>query len=150
MPDRALAIIAACGADPARWPAGERGGVAALAATPAIAAALAGARDLDGMLDAWAVDVAPHDFDALALARAAGGKPSRWHGWLAGAVMAAAVVTGFAVLTPSGPAVAPGIAPTTAGSPAASGAPPTAPPSDADREAFAMLFTPTADEDELI
>lgn len=148
-PDRALEIIAAHGADAARWPAGERAAVWALAETPAVAAALGQARALDALLGAWAVDVPPRDFDAVALARAGGGRSAQRRGWLAGAVMAAAVATGFAVLAPTSSPPA-GVASTTGIPRAASGAPARVPAGEADAEAFATLFTPTADEDELI
>ena len=67
---RALEIIAAYGADPARWPAAERAALRALAARPAVAAALVNAAALDGLLGDWArADVAMAAFESAALDR---------------------------------------------------------------------------------
>lgn len=171
--ERALAVIAAHGGDAAAWPEGERAAVAALAASDGrVGAALAEARALDVLLGAWAVDVVPRDYDAAALIAGAGtgagaGEavarsvlPRAARGWLAGAMLAAAAATGLVVLAPfeAGPAaVAVGGVGTGAsagtGSLAAAGAGALAGATGAgpgDDEVFAMLFTPTAEEDELI
>lgn len=146
--ERALEIIGAFGGEPTRWPAAERAALVALAARePRVAAAVAEAGELDGLLAAWAGDVVPRDFEPGASMPARGWQ--RYRGWLAGGVMAAAVATGLVVLAPRS-----AIAPTSiaSGSPGASAvvAPLAGPEREGDSEAFATLFTTTADEDELI
>lgn len=146
-PERAAEIITAYGGDPARWPAAERAAALALAGrNPALAAALAAARDLDSQLATWALDVPAKDFAPLDLAtpqprpRLA---PTRW--WAgAGLAALAAAVTGLAVLAP--PPTSQIVADRSANLPIAT----PASANEADFEAFATLFTPTADEDELI
>lgn len=151
---RALEIIAAHGADAARWPAGERAGVLALAGEPPVAAALADAIRLDALLCGWARDVAPMaglDADRLRpLARPAPARVPRR--WFAGGALAAAVAAGIAVLAPTGRGAAPTptIATNQPAAPSAALANGAASEATADAEAFVTVFTPTADEDELI
>ena len=94
---RALDIIAAMGADSARWPDDERAGVLALVAQPAVAAAAS----LDALLGDWAcADVAGAPFVAARLVPApvvVSARPLRR--WLAAGAMAAAVAAAV-VLTP--------------------------------------------------
>jgi hypothetical protein len=160
--ERALEIIAAHGADSRRWPADER--EAALLrsiADPAVAAALVEARQLDALLGAWAVDVAPlAPCDAAtlipvpAVRQTFGQRPfsqrQRW--WTGGAV--AAAITGL-LLMPALQAPSPLAPRTEIATNMISDVPPA--PSAAgesealaDEEAFATVFTPTADEDQLI
>ena len=152
-PERALEIIDAYGADSRRWPAEEREALTLLAmADPVVAAALAEARGFDTLLKGWASDVAPASpIDAEALIPRVA-TPARRTGWLLGAAMAAAL-TGLLVTTPwnrapQGPAVTiaandiPNVSPV----PSATGESEAL----AETEVFATVFTPTADEDQLI
>jgi hypothetical protein len=155
--ERALEIIAAYGADSRRWPADEREAVVLRSiADPAVAAALAEAKQLDALLGAWASDVAPRaPLDAAALipapvARQTFAQRQRW--WVGGAV--AAALTGL-LFMPDLQAPAPLTPRTQIASNMISDVPPA--PSAAgesqvlaDEEAFATVFTPTADEDQLI
>ncbi len=146
--ERALEIIAAYGADANRWPDAERGAVLELAATqPRVAAALAEARRFDALLAGWARDVVPSQFDVAAMAglrQAAPGLPVKR--WIAGSALAAAVAVGVAILAPmQDPAMqivsthSPVLSATAEGDAYGS-----------DAEVFAKVFTPTADEDEMI
>jgi hypothetical protein len=155
-PERALEIIAACGGDSRRWPVDEREAVTLLAiADPAVAAAAAEARQMDALLGAWAADVAPMaPLDAAALIPApamlaAPARPRQARWWLGGAV--AAALTGLFVQTPwnAGP---PPVEVAATDIPNVSPAPSAAGESEvlADDEVFAAVFTPTADEDQLI
>ena len=148
---RALEIIAAMGADSARWPDDERAGVLALASRPAVAAALAAAASLDALLGDWAcAEVTTAPFDAARLVPApvvVSVRPRRrWlaAGAMAAAVAAAAVLTPIAAVSPPNPAaqvaaVSPLPVPSaTAGS------------DDGSDAEFAYVFTPTVDEDALI
>lgn len=141
---RALAIIAACGADPARWPADERAAVLARTAQPAVATALREAAALDALLGDWAgVEVASTPFDAAASIPAPRMVPAprrRW--WAAGAL--AAAVAAAVVLTPM---PAPPRVQTVSQTPVASA---TGTSEAGDDAAFAYVFTPTVDEDALI
>ncbi len=147
---RALEIIAAMGADPARWPADERAHVAALASRPMIVAALREAAALDALLDDWAQPgVAAMPFDAAALIPAASvaaapAQQRRW--WAAGAV--AVAVAAAVVLAPM-----PGAVPTTQTARSISEDPvmsATGTSEAGDAAAFAYVFTPTVDEDAVI
>ena len=149
---RALAIIAAFGADPARWPADERAALLAIAGCPEVAAAMREAAQLDGLLGVWArteVAVPPFDADALVLAsRVALGPASRMASaprrrlWAAGAL--AAAVAAVLVLTPTS-------GPQTASTVSLAPVPSATEASEAgDDAAFASVFTPTVDEDALI
>lgn len=161
--DRALEILAACGADPARWPAAEREALRALAdRSPAVAQALAEARAVDAALAGWlaepeiAVSTARSDtaaaLAALAEARATAARPRpmrarRWWGGLAVAASLAAAV-GL-----SWPALNPATQPADTGGATIAGVQAPAPdPRDdtSDEEAlFALMFTPTIDEEPL-
>jgi hypothetical protein len=144
----ALEIIAAYGGDPRRWPDADRPAVLALVGDPVVAAALGEARTLDAVLVDWARDVAPAEFDAAAIASAAPVAAMR-RGWWAGGMLAAAVAVGLVVLAPSGPGSGPQapIVATNAAVPSATAA---GAELGGDAESFAQVFTPTADEDELI
>jgi ferric-dicitrate binding protein FerR (iron transport regulator) len=150
--DRALEIIAALGADPARWPDDERAAALALTGQPVIAAALADARALDALLGDWATaDVVAAPYDAARLTpRSAPVAPARRRGWMAAGALAAAVAAAV-VLTPMA-----SMAPEPAATQVAMNSPQMTVPSatvssdggsDAD---FAYVFTPTVDEDALI
>lgn len=153
--ERALEIVAAFGGDARRWPDDERGDVLALAAVDAgLAAAIAEARGMDALLSDWARDVAPVDFDAAAIVRDAAvvvpvSKPVTRPGrrWFAGSALAAAVAAGVLVLAPLGPA--PEVETVSVDSPVQS-ATAEGGALGSDAEAFAYVFTPTLDEDELI
>ena len=146
--DRALEIIAAYGADPARWPAEDRAAVLALAGKPAVAAALTDARALDALLGDWATaPVAGVPFDATRLTSPVA---PRRRGWIAAAALAAAAAA--AVIF--GPTRT--VTPTPAAPQIAMNTPQTAMPSamvsgeDSSDAGFAYVFTPTVDEDALI
>ena len=102
--ERALEIIAAYGAEAARWPMAEHDAVMALAGSDAaVVAALAEARRFDVLLHGWARDVLVRNFDAAAIIAAAPVVPARrgWAGarWMAGGALAAALL-GIAVIGP--------------------------------------------------
>ncbi len=157
---RALEIIAAYGADARRWPSSEREAVLALLASDAaVAVAQAEAQGMDALLAGWAGDVTPRSFDAAALIpvpAASGIARSRLmrapRGWLAGGALAAALAA-VLVLTPLGLGNAPEpLAPQTEiasnsllGSASAEGGSVVS-----NDEGFAFVFTPTADEEDLI
>ncbi len=160
---RALEILAAFGADPARWPADERAALQALATrSPAIAQALAEARAVDGTLAGWlsepAIAVSPARDDtaaalaALAEARTTGVRQRpmharRWWGRLAvAASLAAAVGLSWPALDPATP-------PADTGDAIIAGvqAPASDPRDDSSEEEalLALMFTPTIDEEPL-
>jgi hypothetical protein len=157
-PERALEIIDACGADSRRWPAEEREALTLLAiADPVVAAALAEARGFDSLLKGWATDVAPAaplDAETLIPAPAARtpARPSRAGWWLGGAM--AAALTGLLVTTPwnSSAPQAPAVTVAATDIPNVSPVPSATGESEvlAETEVFATVFTPTADEDQLI
>lgn len=154
--ERALEIIAAWGADSTRWPDDERAGVLALAARPAVAAALAEALPLDALLGDWArADVAAAPFDAARLVPAPAVVGRRAHPlrrWLAAGAMAAAVAAAV-VLTPIGQMPPVSLAqPATAVATIKLSTVPSATASgdDSSDAEFAYVFTPTVDEDTLI
>lgn len=146
-PDRALEIIAACGADPCRWPADERAALAMLVDDAAVAAALREAGDLDALLAGWAADVVPapaiDPATLIPLPPATGLRR-----WIGGGVAATALAAGLAllmVLPASPPATRIAVIPaTTAPSAAVESL------ASSDAAAFATVFTPTADEENLI
>lgn len=151
--DRALEIIAALGADAARWPEGERDAVLALRSRPNVAAALAEAAQLDALLGGWAqADVATLPFDSERLIPAVtvpATKPRLPRRWLAAGALAAAVA-GAVVLTPmpaSAPAPGPRIELASPQTPVPSA---TGASEDGVDAGFAYVFTPTVDEDALI
>jgi hypothetical protein len=156
-PERALEIIDACGADSRRWPAEEREALTLLAiADPVVAAALAEARDFDSLLKGWATDVAPAaPLDAATLipapaVRSASSQRQRW--WIGSAAAGAAIgllfLPNLQAQSPSEPPsqIAATMTQNVSPVPSATGE------SDvlAEAEVFATVFTPTADEDQLI
>lgn len=150
----ALEFIDCHGGDPARWPDAERGVVLALVAVDAdVAAALPAARRLDALVTGWATATPAAAFDLATITGLAqekppavqqGGWPLRWIG---GGALAAAVVAGLVILAPVQPAT--DIATVSTPSPVLSA---TAEGNGdlGDAEAFASVFTPTADEEDLI
>lgn len=153
--ERALEIINAYGADARRWPDDERGGVLALVANDAsVAVALAEARGLDGLLAGWARDVLPREYDAGAImAGASAAAPmvearSSVRRWFAGSAVAAAVALAIVMTSPQA-VVTPVPVEIAENSPVPS-ATVEGDGSSSDAEQFALLFTPTVDEDELI
>ncbi len=164
--DRALAIIAACGADPARWPDEDHASVLELAEDPAVAAALAEARRLDALIDGWATAPTANGIDAEAIAAlpqqlpvskpiaAPPPPPAPARGvraWLAGSAMAAAAATMLILAIPQrvDPTALP-IAGVGAETMASAGSAVTTTPGGAGDADFAAVFTPTADEEDLI
>lgn len=146
--ERAYEILASYGADAARWPADERAALLALAAAdPEVARALAAEQSLDAMLVGWARDVPPRQFDPAALlpapaATASGGRRGMVR-WAAGAAVAASLALALIGLPPGGGQVEQAQETVVA----------TALPADETvelEEGFAMFFTPTADEEDVI
>lgn len=147
----ALELIAAYGADAARWPQDRREAVLAFAASDAaVADALAEARRLDALLAGWARDVPARSFEVDALLPA--GRPVAapvrgWRAprWLGGGALAASVAVAL-LLGLGGQqqdfAVRDGGTPSPALE-SASGQPES-------MDDFALIFTPTADEEDLI
>jgi hypothetical protein len=155
--ERALEIIAACGADSRRWPADEREAALLCAiADPAVAAALAEARQFDALLADWAGDVVPRTpIEAATLIPAPVARPilSRRQRWWVGGALAGAIAgvvmmpaLQMAALSAPPPAIAVNTHSNVSPVPSATGESQDL----ADAEAFAAVFTPTADEDELI
>lgn len=138
---RAAEIIAAYGADPARWPDAERAtALDAVAASPALTAALAAARTLDAELAAWAR--APLDVADRAAADAAAAtlrRPRPFRRWALGTGLAASLAAGLILLAPA-QRLAPAGAPVTT----------TRPATTDDASAFAQVFTPTPDEEQIL
>lgn len=97
--DRARKVLDAYGADPARWPATERAAIAAaIAADPALTAAQADARRLDGALARMPAPEIPAINPLAITAAARRGAPRGVRIWIARAAgLAAAAVLGFAV-----------------------------------------------------
>lgn len=150
--DRAFDILAAYGADAARWPDAERAALAAaIAASPALQSALAEARARDAAILAMLPDWAPVAPDAAAsakLAVAARATAPHWGRWLGGGIAAAVAASLIAIAPLPMPWAA---APEQQGTPttvAANAAADADPVSDA--EAYAMLFTLTPQEESLI
>jgi hypothetical protein len=158
----ALAVIGAYGADAARWPVATRAAVLALAANDAVVAdALAEARRLDEALRGWAGDVPVRRFEAEALipAAARGGAFGGFRGgalrWLGGGAIAASVA--MALLLGVAGRQGAGVGPE-AGFQVASGgggiSQQVSLGSDSGQsepiEGFALVFTPTAYEEDLI
>ena len=149
--DRALEIIASHGADARRWPVAESAQILALAGDPRIVAALAEASRLDGLLGAWASAAVPASrIDLAAITGLPQQRPQSrpaWRGWIAGGAIAAAFAA-VAMVTPMHTASTTQIAMisnVTVPSATVEGG-----PKGSDADAFATVFTPTADEDELI
>ena len=133
---RAAEIIAAYGADPARWPDAERAtALHVIAASPVLTAALAEAHGLDADLVRWAqapLAVAPHA--AADAARIAQRRPRPVVRWAMGTGLAASLAAGLVLLTPAHrPAAAPHRAAVVS-----------------DGTAFAQVFTPTPDEEDVL
>ena len=136
--NRAAEIIAAYGGDAARWPDDERAeALQQVARHPALAAQRTAAARLDDMLSAWATGSIGVDSDAAAAAtRVLATRTVRsvsWR-WMAGTGIAAAIALGAVLVNPAA-----------------------APQHIAavhhqitDDQAFAMVFTPTLDEDSSI
>ncbi len=148
--ERALEIIGAYGADAARWPAAERASVLALAAQDSqVATARAEARSLDALLDGWAADVPLRQFDPQALipARTIATPHRPLLRWVGGGAVAAALAMAL-VLTVPGTTPAPQTVTASNMSPES----PLESASDSSEplDGFALIFTPTADEEELI
>jgi hypothetical protein len=150
--DRALEIIAVHGGDAARWPAIEAAALLALANSDAmVAAALADARGLDGLLADWAAAAVPAGIDLAAITRlpveAPALAPARR--WWAGGLVAAAIAAGIAFLAPVTPAADPMVE-TVSTQTAVQLATVAGDTFGSDADVFATVFTPTVDEDALI
>lgn len=140
--ENALAIIAAYGADARRWPVAERAGVEALVATDAqVAAAVAEAAMLDDVITGWARDVAPAHFDAARLMPARSGVGRWFAGGAVAAGLALALVLGGRGADPAA---------TAAGTDVVVASAATEGEASSDAESFALLFTPTSDEEDVI
>ncbi len=138
---RAAEIIAAYGADPARWPDAERTtALHVVAASPVLSAALAEARVLDADLTAWAqaplVGVGARA--AGNAAAAALRRPRPVLRWAMGTGLAASLAAGLLLFGPAH-RLAPSTAPVTVAA---------APATNDDATAFAQVFTPTPDEEQ--
>lgn len=168
--EQALALIESFGGDPRRWPDAERAALLALAGHDArVSAAIADARELDTLLVGWALAETPAwrlDDAALAALTAPRALPPRalppralplrpltlrplpLRRWFAGGAMAAALAAGVVLVNPLAPRT--GHPMVAAATPLSSHAPN---PDSVDRRAdaaFGDVFTPTADEEELI
>jgi hypothetical protein len=89
-------MIEAYGADPARWPEGERAVGLRFAAHADMTARLAEERALDAKLDAWKADKPSLELRArlsASMPRGARPDPKRW--WWRGAALAAACAAGI-------------------------------------------------------
>ncbi len=139
--NRAADIIASYGGDAARWPDDERAEMLQLIAQhPTLAAQHAAAARLDGMLSAWAAGSVGVDSDAAAAATRVLAMPVAQHRrgtpwrWWAGTGVAAAIALGVVLVNPA--ASPPHVV--------------AAHHQISDDQAFAMVFTPTLDEDNSI
>jgi hypothetical protein len=148
---KALELIASHGGTAARWPLALRGPVLAQAAAdPVVGAALAEAQALDAMLADWAADVPVCVFEPAALVPAAprpgGPRSGLVPGlrWLAGGALAASValVLGLPGQQPADQQFAGQVSPQASLGSASGQA--------GSIDDFALIFTPTADEEELI
>ena len=155
-PERAFEIIDAYGADSARWPDDTRATLQALATCDSeVAAALAQAGKLDALLGGWAHDVAPREFDVAAIVRVPQEAPEIVRGtafslrWITGGALAAAVAAGLIILAPTQRAPDPVVASLSPEKSAPSAAA-TGKALGSEADAFASVFTPTPDEEELI
>lgn len=146
--ERAYEILASYGADAARWPADERAALLALAAAdPEVASALAAEQPLDAMLAGWARDVPARQFDPAALlpapaVTATGGGRGVMR-WVAGAAVAASLALALIGLPQGSGQLA-----TSNDNLAAASLP--AEETVEFEDGFAMFFTPTADEEDVI
>ena len=141
---RAAEIIAAYGADPARWPDAERAtALHVIAASPELTAARAAAAALDADLVAWAQAPVAGGIGARAAADAARialRRPRPFLHWAAGTGIAASLAAGLLLFAPAH-RLAPGTTPVRVATVAAT-------PDDA--TAFAQVFTPTPDEEQVL
>lgn len=132
--DEVQILIDSHGADAVRWPLDLRAGAeAAIATDPELQAQHADAAALDGLLDSWARRL-PAAADTAAIA-ASIMRPARWPRAAGFGGLAAAAVAALILVSPPSLAPPPTIAITT--------------PAD-DAAAFATIFTPTPDEENLI
>jgi hypothetical protein len=151
---RVLEIIAAYGADVARWPADERDSALALAAEDAaLQVKLDAAASLDAELAAWAAaPVAVSDIDATASADAALARVPVMQRWWPTAVLggsvAAALVAAVAILPTS--TGEPSGEPTQVAQSTASGAPIQTAQIEQDVQLWGSVFTLTPEEESLI
>jgi len=143
-PNRAAEIVAAYGADPARWPDAERTDCSALVdRLSSLGYERRMAAALDAGLIAWAREpLVVHDGDAQrAVTRALAALPAPVRvkplAWIGGA-LAASVAVGLAFVT---------LRPTT---PARTAAPIQITRAQADSAQFRAVFTPTPDEEDVL
>jgi hypothetical protein len=141
--------LASHGADPARWPAEDRAALLALAGRdPAVAAALAEARELDLLLNDWAAAPAPlAGIDAGAITALPQQRPAvapRWRPALLAASLALVVAVGGWLGTDVQRTAR-------TQTEIAAAAPPSAAAAAGEADlAFAYVFTPTAAEEDVI
>ncbi len=142
---RATEIIAAYGADAARWPDDERAAtLAALAESPDLAAARAAAAVLDADLCEWAnAPIVPGDAGKAAAGAAFPSRP--YLRWVGGTGLAAAAAAAFLVVVPAKHVTPVHVAvaqawPTDRAQPTTTD----------DADAFAQVFTPTPDEEQVL
>jgi ferric-dicitrate binding protein FerR (iron transport regulator) len=142
-PETALQIIESHGGDPLRWPDADRAAVLALARRDAlVGSALAEAQALDAMLADWAGAAVPARLDLAAITRSPQERPAGRRRWLTGGALAAAVAAAVIMVAPMrGPAPTPSSVPSATAMTEAD---------SSDAEAFGQVFTPTADEEDLI
>lgn len=147
-PETALQIIESHGGNPLRWPEADRPALLALAASDErVGEALTRAGALDALLDDWAGDVMPAAFDLAAITQVPQEPIARPRRWLAGSALAAAATAGLIILAPmTGIISPPSPVPSATATIEGSGGEVTG----SDAEAFAEVFTPTADEEDLI
>jgi len=149
----ALELIAAYGGDVARWPLEARTGVLALAgADPVVAAALADAQALDTLLAGWAADVPGRQFEAAALIPMSRELPPARRlraRWFAGGTLAASVAAALLLVMP-GQQLAEPAGQEFAGQVSSQVSLGLASGQAVSMDDFALIFTPTADEEELI
>jgi hypothetical protein len=149
--DEALSLISAHGAAPARWPATARAAVLALAAEDAVVgAALAEARALDALIGEWASPVPARQFEVAALIPQPAqvrsvGRSGTGRLWIGGGALAASVVAALLLALPAQQPVIP--APQLASNQVSLGS---ASGQGESMDDFALIFTPTADEEDLI
>lgn len=161
--EQALALIECFGGNPRRWPDADRAALLALAGHDTrVAAAIDAARELDAMLVDWALAETPARrlddaaLAALAAPRALPQRPLPMRRWFAGGAVAAALAAGVVLVNPLAPRTRHPVvvAATPLSSHGFGQAPGHAPNQDgANRRtdaAFGDVFTPTADEEDLI
>jgi hypothetical protein len=142
---RVAEIIDAYGGDASRWPVAERDAALALVATrPALLAAQQTASGLDTLLAGWATAPVTPVCAAAAAATLARRPRTTWLRWVAGTGMAATIAATLIATLALQPGSTP--APVTTQPQIATAAPIKV----SDEAAFAMLFTPTPEEEDLI